>query len=200
MSVLYIFDNRVDRNMHSKNSTGDIKIPPAVFMNSWRQITIKHFISKHYTVLFQKLFLFHILLRVFYETPDHQYHDDSDRECRNDADTLNIVHRTLTEYQCDRQYDQQDTPQQNDQCMRFFIFVQLLITIAGSCVSDRIETRRIKCDHAYQDQYQERAAGGHGVDNTHDQFIEIPAGLILCDKILKPCSLLPKAVISQDHK
>ena len=87
-------------------------------------------------LLFRRYFFCHILLRVLDKAPDHQDHNDSDRKRADTADALYIVHGAFREHQRNRQYNQQNAPQQDNQRMGLFFSFQLCRAVARCRICD----------------------------------------------------------------
>ena len=86
------------------------------------------------SVLFIFLFVFHFLqifFRIFQKTECYHYDDGTDRKGCDDADRLQIAHRTFCKEQSNRKQDKQDAPHKLNSFVWLFAVFQSVIAIAG---------------------------------------------------------------------
>lgn len=150
-------------------------------------------------LLLQTLFL-PVLLCILDEAPDHQDHDNANREGAYNADALDVVHAALREHKGDGQYDQQQAPKQDDCRVRLLVLIQLLVAVASCGIGNGVKAGSVERNHADQNPNKEYTASRHGLNDIHNQLIKVSVRFILCDKISSPGSLKAKAVIAKDNE
>lgn len=141
-----------------------------------------------------------IFFQIFHKAHSDQHDDHTYRECRYNADRLQIVHGAVRKDQRDRQQDQQDAPHQLYQFMRLLTLSKLMIAVTGTYQGNGIKGCGIKRYHGNQHQYQYEGCAGQCTDHLYNHIIEISVQSISCKKIRASQYLFPKRVIPQHNK
>lgn len=102
------------------------------------------------------LYLFRILLAVLNKRPNHHNHNYSDWEGGDNADRLDVVHGAFREDKADWKDNQKYAPQEAYQFVWLFVFLQILVAVAGRCVGNGVERGCVEGNHADKDKNQDK--------------------------------------------
>lgn len=125
-----------------------------------------------------------IFLRILQKARRNHHDDCANRECRHDADRLQVVHRAFRKQQCNGQQNQQDAPHQLDALIRLFIVLEGVVAVTGCRQCDRIKGCCVEGDHRNQNNHHNDRYARHSLDHIYDHTVHIAVSQIPGDKVL----------------